>query len=148
MKTKLLFAIASAVLLAACSKNPSIETPESETADYTGTVSVEYEGEIFDNEDIKVHYVLSDDGKAAEILIYRIKFVPKMPVRVDVTIPDIQVVRDGGRTLLYCDDLNPLALGGEYPKYRVHNFEGEDSDHGLQFSLLFGEYPTWFSGSR
>ena len=71
-----------------------------------------------------------------------------MPVRVDVTIPGLQEAAGSapGETVLVCPDVNPLALGGEEPRYHVSGFRGTVSDDLLEFSLNFGQYPTYFTG--
>lgn len=128
-----------------CYKAPQKEDIPDEHL-YIGTVSVDFEGSTFDNESIYVACVPSEDGSSADIVIYRIKFVPRMPVRIDVTIPGVQLRESGGKTLLSCDDVNPLAMGGEYAKYRVSGLEGSLAGNELSFSLNFGDCPTRFTG--
>lgn len=43
------------------------------------------------NEDIEVNFTPSEDGTTATVTIYKIRFVPQMPVTIDVTIPDIKL---------------------------------------------------------
>lgn len=138
--------IAIATLLACCSKIDPENRDVSEEAYYIGTVSVLYNGETVNNENIKVRFSRSTDGNTATILIYRIRFVPKMPVRINVTIPDISIHSTGQVTAFSCDNVIPLALGGEYPKYTVTDLNGLADGDRLQFSLNFGEYPTSFDG--
>ncbi len=147
---KKLFIILSTVsiLLASCAKTPEPITPK--TAFYLGTVSVFYEGEDFNNENINVNFTPSEDGKTASITIHKIRFVPAMPLTVDVTIPNIELKYPlGGGIELKCDYVIPLALGGEYPKKPVSNLTGTLSADAktLTFSLNFGTSPTRFSGT-
>ena len=51
-----------------------------------------------------------------------------------------------GRASLSCDNVIPLALVGEFPKYIVHNFQGAVGNGTLTFSFSFGDYPTSFTG--
>ena len=113
---------------------------------FVGTVSVDIEGETFDNETIKVSYTPSVDGLTASIDIYRIKFVPKMPVRVNVTIPGIHVLTTEPDITFEVDGINPLSLGGEFKKYHVTELVGSISGENISFSLNFGEYPTRYKG--
>lgn len=136
----------AASLLLAC--NPLNEELSPDAADYKGVVSVFYEGEWFNNENISVNINPSEDGKTASVKIFKIRFVPKMPVRIDVTIPDIQLDATADGTRLSCDNVIPRALGGDYPKYRVTELTGTLSGDILEFSLNFGEYPTTFKGVR
>lgn len=146
MKTKFLFAALAALTLISCGKiNP--ETPvEPKESDYKGTVTVIYESAPFDNENIEVNFTPSEDGKTASITIYKIRFVPRMPVTIDVTIPNVELRSTTEKILLSGDQIIPLAMGGEYPRYIVTNLEGEIKNNEMTFSLNFGDYPTSFKG--
>lgn len=135
--------IMAALLVAAasCHKDSKADAIPGQSL-YVGTVSVDYNGGTYDNQDIYVAFRPSDDGRTAELVIYRIKFVPAMPVTIDVSIPGITVEGDA----FFCDNVVPWALGGEYPKYTVHGLEGSISGETLRFSLQFGDYPTHFTG--
>lgn len=138
-----------AVLLAlvSCHKTPQPhELPPQNL--FLGTVSVDYEGGVVDNPGIRVACLPSPDWKQADIIIYKIKFVPKMPVRIDVTIPAVKASQKDDEVLMSCNNVIPLALGGEYPKYNVTDFRGSLKGDVLSFSLNFGEYPTRFTGTR
>lgn len=147
MKFKLLFAAALAIIIAGCGK----EEPESpivpEESDYVGTVTVIYQGAPFDNENIKVNFSPSEDAQTASITLHQIRFVPQMPVTIDVTIPDIAIQSTSEKVVLTCERTIPLAMGGEYPRYTVTGFQGEIVGNELTFSLNFGDYPTSFKGS-
>lgn len=145
-KSFLLLAI-TLLSLVSCHKTPQPhEIPPQNL--YVGTVSVDYEGGVVDNPDIKVAFLPSEDGRQADIIIYKIKFVPKMPVRIDVTIPAVPVVKESEGVSFSCNNVVPLALGGEYPKYNVTSLSGTLKGSSLSFSLNFGEYPTRFAGTR
>lgn len=135
-----------ALLAVACTKEPEILTPE--TADYKGTVTVIYQETAFDNENIEVDFVPSEDGKTASITIYAIRFVPQMPVTIDVTIPSIVLTPSTDKISLSCDTVIPLAMGGEYPRYTVTNLKGTIVGEQMEFSLNFGDYPTSFKGYK
>lgn len=146
MKTKFFFAALTAVALMGCGKAEP-ETPiVPEESDYKGTVTVQYEGEPFDNENIEVNFTPAEDGKTASITIYQIRFVPQMPVTIDVTIPNVTVQSTPEKILLTCETTVPLAMGGEFPRYTVTNLEGEIVGQELAFSLNFGDSPTSFRG--
>jgi hypothetical protein len=148
MKNKPLFALLVAALLSGCGQ-VGPETPVSpEVSDYFGTVTVIYKDAPFDNENIRVRFTPSEDGMSASITIYQIRFVPQMPVRIDVTIPGITLLSSPEKTALSCERVIPLALGGEYPKYTVTDLRGEITGNELAFSLNFGDYPTSFRGAH
>lgn len=146
MKAKhLLFAFV-AMSLIGCGK----ETPEMplvpEESDYVGTVTVVYNEAPFDNEGIRVNFTPSEDGQTASITLHQIRFVPQMPVTIDVTIPDITLQSSTEKIVLSCERCIPLAMGGEYPRYTVTDLRGEIVGDELTFSLNFGDYPTSFKG--
>ena len=146
MKAIRLFAALLGMLLVSCGK----ETPEKplvpEESDYVGTVTVIYQEAPFDNENISVNFTPSEDGQAASITLRQIRFVPQMPVTIDVTIPDISLQSTTGKIILSCERTIPLAMGGEYPRYTVTGLQGEIVGKELAFSLRFGDYPTSFKG--
>ena len=146
MKKIALF-LACAAILASC-KQPEPEVPlELELGTYVGTVTVEYAGSSFDNENISVRFLPAEDGKTASIEIQKIKFVPAMPVTIDVTIPDVSLATDPEAIYLWCDNVIPLAMGGEYPRYLVKGLTGQILGDELSFSLKFGDSPTAFKGT-
>ena len=148
MKIKLILPLAAIIFLVSCRKEPRPEELVPGAMDFLGTVSVVSKGETFHNDNKTVCFSPSEDGTGATLIIYHIKFVPAMPVTIDVTIPDVQIRREGERVLLEADNVVPLALGGKYPKYLVTNLTGVQEGDRLDFSLNFGENPTSFSGAK
>lgn len=147
MKTKLLSAAFICLFLGSC-VNEKPETPiVPEVSDYTGTVTVIYQDAPFDNENINVNFTPSEDGQSASITIYQIRFVPQMPVTVDVTVPGITLQNSSEKITLSCERVIPLAMGGEFPRYTVTGLTGEIAGNELTFSLNFGDYPTSFRGT-
>lgn len=142
----MIFAALVAMTLIGCGKAEP-ETPiVPEKSDYKGTVTVMYKGEPFDNENIQVNFNPAEDGKSASITIYKIRFVPQMPVTIDVTIPNVAVQSTTEKILLSCERTIPLAMGGEYPRYTVTDLKGEIVGKEMSFSLNFGDSPTSFQG--
>lgn len=137
-----------ALLLVAfsCQKHNTEEIIPNVRADYEGTVSVEYNGETYDTPGIKVNYTPSDDGSTADITIYRIKFVPQMPVTIDVTIPAVPVDRRANEIVFSGENIVPMAMGGEVPRYLVTALSGTIEKNSISFSLNFGDFPTRYSG--
>lgn len=146
MKNKHLLTALVAMSMIACGKETT-ETPlVPEEADYVGTVTVIYNEAPFDNEGIRVNFTPAEDGLTASITLHQIRFVPQMPVTIDVTIPDIALQKGEDKITLSCERCIPLAMGGEYPKYTVTDLRGEIVGEELAFSLNFGDYPTSFKG--
>jgi hypothetical protein len=148
MKTNKWILALAALALLACNKEEKNETPVAEAGDYKGVVTVEASSGMFDNEDIEVNFTPSEDGASATITINKIRFVPQMPVTIDVTIPNVEVTSTKNGFQLACDNVIPLAMGGEYERYTVTNLTGTLKDDELAFSLNFGSTPTSFKGTK
>ncbi len=146
MKAISLFAALLGVLLVSCGKETPAKPLVPEESDYVGTVTVIYQETPFDNENISVNFTPAEDGQTGSITLHQIRFVPQMPVTIDVTIPDIRLQSTPEKILLSCERTIPLAMGGEYPKYTVTGLQGEIVGQELTFSLHFGDYPTSFKG--
>ena len=139
--------------LAACEKAPTVITDDS--PEYTGTMIVAYEGEDFKQTGIKVLGEFDESKTTIDIKLKKVKFVPAMPIRIDVTIMDIPVVSaDKGSWNFKADDLTPWAMGGPYDTYRVDDLSGTISDNAIELTLGFfntkkqENYPTSYSGVR
>ena len=144
-----IFALAWA--LVSCEKAPTIITDDS--PEYIGTMVVAYEGEDFEQSGIKVLGEFDESKTTIDIKLQKVKFVPAMPIRIDVTIMDVPVVSDGdGSWTFEADGLTPWAMGGPYDTYRVDDLRGTISGDSIEFSLGFfntkkqENYPTSYSG--
>ena len=152
MMKRFLTILALACTLAACKKAPTIITDDS--PEYTGTMVVAYEGEDFKQTGIKVLGEFDESRATIDIKLQKVKFVPAMPIRIDVTIMDVPVVSTGDDSWTFeADDLTPWAMGGPYDTYRVDDLRGTISGDSIEFTLGFfntkkqENYPTSYSGS-
>ena len=148
MQFKHMLMALAALAAIGCNKNNPEETVGPKEGSYVGTVTVNStSGEVFDNENIEVTFTPSEDGKTATLVMYQIKFTPRMPMTLDITIPDVNITAEGQDIKLECAEVVPLAMGGPFPNYTVTNLTGKISGDNLTFSLNFGATPTSFSGS-
>lgn len=145
--------LAFAWAMAACEKAPTVITDDS--PEYTGTMIVAYEGDDFKQTGIKVLGEFDQSRTTIDIKLQKVKFVPAMPIRIDVTIMDIPVVYAGEDTWSFeADGLTPWAMGGPYDTYRVDDLRGTISGNSIEFSLGFyntkkqENYPTNYNGVR
>ena len=149
MKKSIYIMLAIAAVLADCDKlEKENEEPVSvlKSTDYSGTLTVNASSGAFDTDSIKVSFNATERADSASIILYKVKFSPRMPVSLDVTIPGIVVKKTEKGAILSCDSIVPLAMGGEYPNYTVKGFQGEIMDDLLTFSLNFGSTPTSYQG--
>ena len=118
------------------------------TMSYKGTVTVVVDGELFDSPNKEIEVYPASDGKSLNILFKKMKFVPTMPVSLDVTIPNVSFVQLNGTTRLVADDIVPTCVFGKQEKYIVTNLQGTLTESTLELTLNFGEYPTSFKGTK
>ena len=147
MKLLNVFLIAAvSVVAAACSKNEPvkiIETP-AETV-YSVTMTVVAGGKDNVSENVNVNVNLQDDGTAT-IIFNKVKFVPQMPVSLDVTVPGVKCEIRENEMFLSRNDIVPLAMGMPYAKYKVTSLSGKIIAGKLNISLNFGEFATSYVG--
>lgn len=153
MNRYLTFFLAALMLLASCQKPPTVITDLS--PEYSGRMTVVYEGEDFVQNGISVKAELSEDGKKIDLMLEKVKFVPAMPIRIDVTIMDIPLEEAADGSLLFsADGVVPWAMGGPYDTYRVDGLAGSIKGDEIVFSLDFFNvkknegYPTSYSGRK
>ena len=148
MQFKHMLLALAALAAIGCNKNNPEETAGPKEGAYVGTVTVNStSGEVFDNENIEVSFTPSEDGKTATLVMYQIKFTPRMPMTLDITIPDVNITAEGQDIKLECAEVVPIAMGGPFPNYTVTNLTGKISGGELTFSLNFGATPTSFKGT-
>lgn len=148
MKKTVFIIAALAAVLVSCEKNDNkADAPiQPKKGEYVGVVTVTYQGNDYDNNDISVDFTPNQAGDSASVTIHQIRFVPQMPVTIDITIPRIVLNSTDDRIVLRCDSVIPQAMGGEVPRYKVTGLNGEIVDDQFSFSLNFGSYPTSFRG--
>lgn len=134
--------------VAGCSKNnvnEEKETPRSSV--YSGSLNVVAGGKDNVTEGVEVNADIDKDG-VLTLVFHKVKFVPQMPVSLDVTVPDVKYSREAdGSLLLSGDGIVPITMMQPYPKYTVTGLTGKMSAKALSVSLNFGEFPTSYSGN-
>lgn len=150
---KLIFIAASllAAFMTGCSKSPSADGPvidPTEDVSYIGTMKVISDDVENVSEKVNVSVLFNEDA-TVDILFHKVKFVPQMPVTLDVTVPGVKydVGKDGVYTISG-DGIVPVTLGMPYEKFKVSGLTGSFDDATLSLSLTFGKYPTSYTGSR
>ncbi len=141
------------LLVVSCAK-PDTQIDKGDPK-YSGVMNVVYEGEDFKQNGVEVQLGFNADSTMMDMKLVKVKFVPAMPVRIDVTVMEIPVVKEGeGDFSFYGDGIVPWAMGGPYDTYRVDSLEGKLNRGKLEFSMLFYNtkkqegYPTSYSGTN
>ena len=109
---KKLILIASMLLaVAGCSKsnvNEEKEAPRSSV--YSGSLNVVAGGKDNVTEGVEVNADIDKDG-VLTLVFHKVKFVPQMPVSLDVTVPDVKYSRAAdGSLLLSGDGIVPITM--------------------------------------
>lgn len=137
---------ASLVVAAACSKNEPVKIIETPTETvYSGTMTVVAGGKDNVSENVNVNVSPQDDGTAT-IIFNKVKFVPQMPVSLDVTVPGVKCEIRENEIILSGNDIVPMAMGMPYAKYNVTSLTGKITAGKLTVSLNFGEFATSYVG--
>ncbi|MBQ8500021.1 MAG: hypothetical protein IJ495_04920 [Bacteroidales bacterium] len=152
MKRMSSYLVAALCLLASCEEAPTEIIDNSPK--YKGEMTVVYDGKDFEQEGINVQVEFNEEQTSVDIKLHKVKFVPAMPVTIDVTILDVPAVKsEDGTWSFYGDGITPWAMGGPYKNYRADQLSGTISGSVLDFSLDFhnvkkGEsYPTSYTGT-
>lgn len=134
------------VVAAACSKNEPVKIIETPTETvYSGTMTVVADGKDNVSENVNVNVNLQDDGTAT-IIFNKVKFVPQMPVSLDVTVPGVTCETRENEIILSGNDIVPQTMGMPYEKYKVTSLTGKIIAGKLTVSLNFGEFATSYAG--
>ena len=82
-------------------------------------------------------------------MFYKVKFVPQMPVSLDVSVPGVGFEVKNGTIELSADGIVPLSGGTlPFPKYTVTGLSGTLTDTVILMKLNFGEYPVAYDGQK
>ena len=149
MKQLFTVLIAAGMMFVACDKNDDKnETPETLTNQtYVGTLTVDQtDGTTYTQENVTVGFAITDTAGMV-LTLNQVSFSERMPVKIDMTIPHIEYTANGVNYTLSGNNIVPLAMGGEFPKYTITNLSGTIADGALSVSMNCGSFPTKFSGS-
>ena len=156
MKTRFFLMAAAALLFASCSEAETENGTQDDGSavtgvqQYSGSMVVTYEGEEYSTNDIVVEVTFSEDGSSMDIKMLKVKFVPQMPVTLDVLIPGVSTdgsSPDSGTVTFSGDDIIPYMANGAYDRFIVNDLTGKLENGNISFSLYFGDYPTSYSGT-
>ena len=90
MKRIVILFAAALALLCSCEKPDTVIDEQS--PEYSGRMTVIYENKPFDQDNVRVLVEFNEDKTAVDIQLCKVKFVPAMPVRIDVTIMEVPAV--------------------------------------------------------
>lgn len=151
MKKILMLSLAALPLLTmSCSKENGLndEPIVANEYEYSGTMTVSAGGADNVSENVAVDCLLDKDSRTMKILFHKVKFVPQMPVSLDVTVPYVGYIEKDGTVKFTGDGIVPLSGGTvPFPKYTVTALSGTLTTTSLSLSLNFGDYPVTYKGT-
>ena len=138
---------ATVAVFAACNKDDKKEEVKEEwPKEFTGTVSVEFEGKTYSTDNKTISVEKGKEENTVTIIFNKIKFVPGMPMEVTVNVPGVKYeVQKNGTIKLSGDNIVPQRGKIPFNKFTVTDLKGVITDKGMGLSLKFGPYPTSFS---
>ena len=112
-------------------------------------MTVVFRGESVPSEDVKIDVVYEAEGTLA-LMFNQVKFVPQMPVSLDVKVSGITYIDRDGVVTFSGENIVPTygLVNTEMPDYTVTGLTGTINGDVLSFSLNFGQVPTSYTGSK
>ncbi len=128
------------------SKTPTPPAPTTEIV-FSGETRTEYEAGNFFTCNNNVTFS-PDTDESASLFFSRVQFHPDMPIQLDMTLPGVAYSLDETGDIVFSgDNIVPLALGGEFAIYTVHNLSGRIADSAsISLTMTCGTYPVSYTG--
>lgn len=130
------------------------ETKQVAAASYSGTLSVDQlDSTFYDTDSVVVSIEPVAISSAAgdftflRIMMHQVRFSPRMPMSLDMTINDVTYVAGEDGFALSGDSIVPFAMGGPFPTYLITDLQGVVKDNELTVSMTCGRFPMTYSGS-
>ncbi len=147
---KFLALLAMTALFAGCNNEDPQNDGSQESGQatsYVGTMVVVQKDETnFTQQNVVVDYEITDaDGLV--LTFNQVSFSPKMPVKLDMAIKNVQYVENGEITSFTGTDIIPYAMGGPFEAHIVTNLSGTIQDGTMSLSMTCGGYPITFVGT-
>ena len=144
---KILVLMAAAVLLFSCKKDD--KGVAAGVYAFDGMITTRADDMDYHTEDVAVKVDYDKETGTASVLLRHVKFVPWMPVTLDLLLQDVRATSNGTVVSLSGRDILPV----EYPSmaeaddYFVTSLGGSLTEHSLELSLSFDDYTVKYTGS-
>jgi hypothetical protein len=147
---KILVLAAITVFITACSNDENSEdTVIVDNGAYIGTLVVDQnDGTSYTQENVSVVVSIDTDTDYAEIRMMEVSFAEGMPIKVNMTIPNVSIAKIPNGLSLNGNNIIPLALGGKFSKYIITDLTGKVTTQSISLELMCGEFPLSFSGVK
>ena len=111
-------------------------------------MTVVFQGQNVPTENVVLTVNYDQKKGQASILFNQVKFVPQMPVTLDITVPGVTATVSGEKVNLSAEGVEPTVGGVPYENYLVTGLNGSIYKGVLDISLKFGNFPTKFNGTH
>ena len=123
-----------------------VETPSDTSVSYLGQMVVAFQGTNIPTDSVNVVANVNKDSSLVSLDWKKVKFVPQMPVTIDLSVPNITAKKESGKIVFAADSIIPTMLGNEVAKYAASDIKGEIFGDSISLSLKFGSFPTSYKG--
>lgn len=148
---KIFSLMAMAVLLAACNPDTPASPEEQKQADFEEATEFTAYGLItvpsqsFTLDSVRVEAKLKSDT-AIDISLFGVTFSPRMPVKIDMVIPNADCIRTKGVVTFTGEDIEPTMGGNPVSRYVVTGLQGAITPDSLTFTTAFGGITCTYQG--
>ena len=149
IKTLLLLTF-TAIFIIACGKEEEPEPITIEDGVYIGTMTVysAVGGPVLHVQENVVVRIESGVGDTIDIEMLQVQFASNMPIKLDMTIPDVATHATNTEYAISGNDIIPIAMGGPFPQYIIKDLDGSLTPQNITFSMLCGTFPLSFAGAK
>ncbi len=140
------FFIAAALLLCSCSIHVP-EVPQEKASGYVGTFHIVNSDGVPYQMEGRTGQLVREDGRM-DIILREVSFSPRMPLTLDLLIPDIPFSEKDGTVSLEAESVVPVSGGREYPKYVITSLKGSVTETRMQLTMDIGGCPSSYLGIK
>jgi|GEM_PF-3465171 len=98
----------------------------------------------YKRENVEVKLIAKNN--TATLFLYDVKFSRFMPVKVDVSIANLKLIKQNNKTTISGNNITSTVKGKGYDKYKVTDFSGTVTKEGLVFSTFMGDKKVNYKG--
>lgn len=146
MKKYFLLLATIVTLFAACKEEDETPTTAKRSA-FVGTLAVDQSDSSTYTQDSVLIDVVKKGNNTADIIMYQVKFAPRMPFKIDMTIGSVSYTTTATDTVFSGNLIVPTAGGIGYNSYTITNMSGTIANRNLTLSMMCGTNPLRYSGN-
>jgi len=148
MKTAIFLLMTSTfTLLISCNKNEEKPEFDPKPSTYVGLLKVnENTPASYEQNDVEIISEIIDNI-SLEMTLLQVKFSVQMPVKLNMTIKNIELTKTNDGYTISGDNIIPTSGEIPYNQYVITNLAGTMSSKKLEFTMKCGNFPVSYSGN-